>query len=529
MDESTESPSTSTVLERPADRSRRPWKLSGWGFPRTLEDLRFRDVAVPIVVALTIWGYVDVRQRGRIVAGHADYHMTDFTVFTAAGEAFFSDRDPYRVTNPRGWYYLYPPLLALLVAPLAVLDSQAQVGVWFVVSVALAFGCYGESLRIWRFLVRNGDQSPREHKMPAADRPVIPTLWVAVCAVLSVFLPTLDCLQRGQVGVALLYPLLLGFRLALQSRGWASRFLGGVVLALPAAIKLIPALPVVFLLIQWWSGALASGGRINAARRAAVLSCGVLTGGLLFLLVIPAACLGWNKNLDHLRTWSARVAVNDDVGKTAAFYLASTRNQSLVNATRMLAAKARGDWFDVPVRAADLRAAYGTAYLAADVMRGIVVVELVCLAVLTGMHRRSIVQGASFGLACQAVLLLSPLSWGHYYQIELPALLFVPLWMARRGHMLAAKILAVVPALLSWGFYVAMPWSGPVGLLGLGTTLWFLAAASLILGDEFNAALHRRPVLLSQPVLVSRTHERHTSISRRALPERLLSRFFRRA
>ena len=79
------------------------------------------------IVALTIWGYVDVRGRGEIVPGDIEAHSTDFTVFTEAGAAFLDGRDPYRVTNPRGWFYLYPPLFALLVSPSASLDSKSQV------------------------------------------------------------------------------------------------------------------------------------------------------------------------------------------------------------------------------------------------------------------------------------------------------------------------------------------------------------------------------------------------------------------
>ena len=45
-------------------------------------------------------------------------HKTDFTVYTEAGAAFFDGRPPYEVSNPRGWIYLYPPLFAMLVAPL---------------------------------------------------------------------------------------------------------------------------------------------------------------------------------------------------------------------------------------------------------------------------------------------------------------------------------------------------------------------------------------------------------------------------
>ena len=73
---------------------------------------------------------------------------TDFTVFTEAGAALFDGRNLYRVTNPRGWYYLYPSLFALR-PPLSFLDSRSQVFIWYLISIASGFGCYDEACRIW--------------------------------------------------------------------------------------------------------------------------------------------------------------------------------------------------------------------------------------------------------------------------------------------------------------------------------------------------------------------------------------------
>ena len=80
------------------------------------------------------------------------FHRSDFTL-TEARAAFFDGREPYEVANPRGWYYLYPPLFALLVSPLAALDFKSQVVVWYIISLVLAFGCSSESRRLWILLV----------------------------------------------------------------------------------------------------------------------------------------------------------------------------------------------------------------------------------------------------------------------------------------------------------------------------------------------------------------------------------------
>src|SRR5262245_40992310 len=101
-------------VETSGPAGHRPWArlaMSGWGYPRSTAEVWF--LAVTLVLGLTIWGWLDVRERGQVHPDHVDFHRTDFTVYTGAGAAFFDGRDPYQVTNPRGWYYLYPPLFAL--------------------------------------------------------------------------------------------------------------------------------------------------------------------------------------------------------------------------------------------------------------------------------------------------------------------------------------------------------------------------------------------------------------------------------
>ena len=106
-----------------------------------------------LLIALAIWGWVDVVPRGMVNQQRINEHRTDFTVYTEAGAAFFDGRDPYQVSNPRGWRYLYPPMFAILVAPLHALPPMGQVGVWFVLSVGMLFGCYFELRRILDFVL----------------------------------------------------------------------------------------------------------------------------------------------------------------------------------------------------------------------------------------------------------------------------------------------------------------------------------------------------------------------------------------
>ncbi len=168
-----------------------------------------------LCLGLVIWGLTDVRQRAHfdpILAAEdrsiLKDHRTDLTVFTEAGAAFFDGRDPYEVTNPRGWMYLYPPLFAILMAPLHALPPQWQGVLWSFLSLAMAWGCYRETIRLLGHAriseFTSGSDAGKTFR------------WIRVATVTAILFPTLDCLQRGQVGILILYLLLLGLRLVLE-------------------------------------------------------------------------------------------------------------------------------------------------------------------------------------------------------------------------------------------------------------------------------------------------------------------------
>jgi Glycosyltransferase family 87 len=509
------------------------WQLEGLGL-RPLSQARPWVLSVILICGFTIWGHVFIGPNGRLLPGRTDEHRTDFTVFTEAGAAFFDGRNPYGVTNPRGWHYLYPPLFALVVAPLSLLDTESQVLFWYAVNVAFTFGCIGESRRLWRTIGASEQRRLRP---------------IAVCAALAVVLPFLDCMQAGQLGIAILYLLMLGSRLVLQSRKWVIGFLGGLTLALPASVKLVPALPVVFLLGQQWLAVVFPFRGQRPWARAIGSTAGVSTGAILFLLLIPASIIGWQKNLHSLDVWQRQVVMNERVGTRASFNVHSYRNQSLANGVYLWSKSARRSSGNVstpgrssrapkPVGAGSARrpelhaqhrvptAEEATrdqperiANPAVRVAIGVILIVLLAVAVTVGRRGIGLDAFSAFALASCATLLVSPLAWGHYFMVELPALLCVPIWLSKRGMHSAARISAVVPVLLSWSYYLAMPQFGGLGLLGLGTAGWFLAVCALMVWlarsdasdndaggwiQERNAGVPSRPHKLT-----NRTLDRH--------------------
>jgi hypothetical protein len=464
---------------------------------------------------LCIWCWVDVRLRGYPYLDQKEEHKTDLTVYTEAGAAFFDGREPYRVSNIRGWTYLYPPLLAMLLAPLHALQSHDQVTVWFFISVLFLWGIYRELGRIVDCLCAEDGQAAAiwKHWHP----------WVGVAAYCAAFLPTLNCLQRGQVGVLLLYFMLLGLRLILAAplafatpgrRHLFQRLLGGIVLALPIAIKVVPILPAGFLLFvlaaAWFrrsrrdNNSAANGDSpifasqksgqspsysSRAARDFLPVAPGLALGGFLFFLGIPAALVGWNANLRHLQTWSSSVLIFAEDGgvQENSGNSQSQRNQSLQNAVCRLgnfvyhccAGKPDDrlvENYTRPEMPMDAQAVEGLLFG----VRLAILAALLLTGVRLARQGDGLSLAAAISLGCVAMLVVSPVSRGHYFLFFVPGIFFVPWWLHRYSGYPKAWIFAAAPILMIDLHYFVLPISGRIGLLGFGTLAWLVGAMVLI-------------------------------------------------
>jgi hypothetical protein len=322
--------------------------------------------------------------------------------------------------------------------------------------------------------------------------------WIGWSAVVAGMLPALNCLQRGQVGVVVLYLLLLGFRLLLNGRGPAGALLSGCVLALPIVLKVAPLVPVGFLvferLVAGWPG---RRGHEPLAKSAAFAG-GVVGGLMLLLLIVPAGAVGWNANVAHLTTWWNTVAVHlDDTSTDFAGDSSSPRNQSLTNATERL-----GNWIDYtfdggpndedPTRLRNEGVVF--AMDAPLVEHALLVVRLAAggLLLLVGYRvaRRGdvLALAAAFGLACVATLVLGRIARAHYFVLLLPAVMFTSAWLVQNGRRQAALVMTIAPAALSVAHYVLLDYAGRIGILGLGTAVWYAAGCFMLIrgrvGDE---------------------------------------------
>jgi hypothetical protein len=474
---------------------------------------RYRWVYLGLLITFAIWGWVDVVPRGMVNRQRINEHRTDFTVYTEAGAAFFDGRDPYQVSNPRGWRYLYPPMFAILVAPLHALPPMGQVAVWFVISVAMVFGCYFELRRILDYVLT--------HSAQGRNGSAQLNTCLCAAAVSTALLPAFNCLQRGQVEVFKLYLLMLGFRIALTGTRVGHWVLAGIVFALAGILKLTPLLPVACLLLYEVGVAWSARTQPRVWRRPVALSAGLGFGLVLFALLIPAALTGWNGNLRHLQTWFSKVVTKVVDVRTSDFGedVRTIRNQSLDNAAyrfgnylnRKLAGGPDDTLIDHP-HDASLRLPMDDVNAGRLIVVGrILALAILFLFVIRAASKNDLTgRGAVFGLACVATLVVCPVARACYYVLFLPAIPFVAGRLLQLNKPRRAEFFAWLPVALVWLHYLLLPTSGRIGLLGLGGTAWFLASCVL---------LDRRPDRRSQPP----TDEELTSRGRTAEREALVA------
>ena len=207
--------------------------------------------------------------------GFLKRRMTDVDTYFRAAWAVRVHRDPYQVTDSNGWHYNYPPLLAILLYPLAdapagasragLLPYPLSVAIWFILSVGFAW--VGTCWLARAFEKTSPD--PRVRDQPRYCR----RWWALRIIPLLVCLPALGrALARGQVDVLLLLLLCAAGALLAYHR----RLGAGFCIGLAAALKLFPGF---LLLYAIWRG------------RPRIILGGVLALAL-GMIVVPVLVMG---------------------------------------------------------------------------------------------------------------------------------------------------------------------------------------------------------------------------------------------
>ncbi|MFI0240014.1 glycosyltransferase 87 family protein [Streptomyces sp. NPDC016845] len=341
-----------------------------------------RRVPVALAVCLLSFGGFWLAQR----AAHVS--MIDLMVYRAEGATVRAGGDLYalRTTHAR-LPTTYPPFAALLFAPLTLLDVAAMRAAATVANLALLVAFAQLSLRLV------GRRAGAEH-----------ALWLAAGAVWCE--PVWTTLRYGQVNL-LLTVLILWDLTRRPGNRWA-----GVGIGAAAAIKLTPALFVVFLLVT--GVALAVTGRDAWRpwlRHACVASCAFLGATTLAAIALPS---------DSRRFWTRMIF---DAGR--AGHAEDTANQSLRGVlARLLHTGDPSPWWAL---AAAVTALLGLTVAVTAALRG----------------RR-----AEAVMACATTaLLVSPVSWSHHWVWCVPLALLV--WESGRRRA-AASLAALFCTYALW-------------------------------------------------------------------------------
>ena len=182
--------------------------------------------------------------------------------------------------------YPNPPIMPLILWPLAELPAIVGAMLWFALKVGMAATCF-----LWAFRLAG--------PMPG---------WAKGLAILMSLHPILGDLSHGNVNIFTAF-LVLG-SLEHYRRGW--NVLAGVALALAIACKVTPALIVGYFVWKAFAFALpqrhCSNPMIASARGPLLVIVGVAVGLGLWLFVVPGAVLGWDHNRTLLNSWYERMA-----------------------------------------------------------------------------------------------------------------------------------------------------------------------------------------------------------------------------
>ncbi len=282
--------------------------------------------------------------------------------------------------------YIYPPALAVLLAPLTWLPYHAANLAWFWLNVALL------ALSI-RLLGRHG--------APAA---------AAVMAL--AFHPTIRALQCGQVSLLMLFLLAAGLG-ALRSRSARGDAAAGACLALAAAVKLTPVV-----LIAWlaWSG----------RRRAAAWAAGLLA----LLAAIGVVVAGWSNHVLYVTGFLP------ELSRGAATWA----NQSINGFLNRLLTDASMSAFVFPPEPPGVRL----------LSRAAAVLLLAAAFVTARPRAESAADpyrrfALGYALVALTTLLVSPISWEHHFVIAL-----IPLSVLACPALRDGRARAILPLALAW-------------------------------------------------------------------------------
>ncbi len=202
-------------------------------------------------------------------------HRTDFTVYREAGLAVWDGTDPTDAHNARNWLFMSMPVVAIAMAPFAMVNVFWGSLIWYGLSVLMVWGSARWAARLAR------------QAIPAC---AVSEYWLTVLAIVLTLPITMSAIVRGQPSLLVMFLVTGSVACYLQKRDW----LAGFCLMAAITIKAFPALLMGYFLLK---------GRFRMVIATAVWS-------VVLLLIAPSVVFGVRENARFLYKWTERLVLN---------------------------------------------------------------------------------------------------------------------------------------------------------------------------------------------------------------------------
>ncbi len=406
-----------------------------------------RAVVGVLALAALVAGLYFARQSGT----NPEVYGNDFNVYYHASREVMGGGDPYQQSLGDWTPYIYPPLLAELMVPLALLPLPVAAYIWFLISAASIVAA------AWMSASLASDKRGRD---APEQRVGESTAWATAlggCAVVFVLRFVLDTFNLGQVNAVVAALVVAHVYLYARDR----KALSAIALVIAVSIKLTPALLLLY--------------HIAKLRLKFAVACTVLLVAVTALSFLPFGPRGSGA----FQTFWSRTVKNEQ-----GYDFAYSGNQSLRGAI---------------ARMIDHRSEYtgdeGASRKPADLPTILSSIALLALAVFAAVRARSELAAAAPFFCC--LVLLSPLSWkAHHVILILPAAYLLSLTKAPGSarFLIAAALGAAFLLLNLTGTRViglaAAEWADAHSLVVVGALLVFVACVAGVLMRKFGKQPH---------------------------------------
>ena len=264
-------------------------------------------LGILLVLGLVLGVGISTFYRGVI----SPHQRTDLTVYLIAGQMVAEGRADYiyKTENIRGWHYIYPPILAILLAPVSKWPLGATVPLAYLLSLA----CLAGTVMLSRCLPENAGPAktglqghasvpesleyrpaktgPQGHASVPESLGCRPAPWQIALAMFFCLPMLLNTLTRGQFGIISLFFMAAIFYSYLTRR----KVLAGLLLALAVALKISPLAFLVFFFLM---------------KREWRILLSTAAGFGLFFFLLPSLAIGFHQNWELLKIWQSLMAAS---------------------------------------------------------------------------------------------------------------------------------------------------------------------------------------------------------------------------